>query len=108
MEVEADIEGCGIEGGEIVSGGQKLVVQIGTQPLVAGVGGAVDKISLRTLDTTIQLINQTIANHIETIHSRLMQNHASGANRTFPRLIVEITANGGGDAAVVGVGYVAI
>ena len=80
MEVEANIEGCGVEGGEIVSGGQKLVVQIGTQPLVAGIGSAVDKISLRALDATIQLVYQTIADHIETIHSRLVQNHASRAN----------------------------
>ena len=69
MDIEANIEGSGVEGGEVVSGGQQLVVQINTQPLVTCVGSAVDKISLRALDATIQLIDQTIADHSETIHS---------------------------------------
>ena len=37
--------------------------------LVAGVSTAVDKISLRALDATIQLIDQTIADHSQTVHS---------------------------------------
>ena len=37
-----------------------------------------------------------------------MQNHASRANCTFPRLIVKTAANGGRDAAVVGVDNIAI